>query len=265
MMKHDDIEIALFESRRLLDKLEKAAALGPDGTLSYRRYPNGVSVPYLVSESRKSRMRKRIDPSDRITIEILRNKTVARKAIPIVKRNIKALEHARQYQGVSLDSICLSLGPEFKESADFFLGRKNGTIPNPAFDCLRERQNTYPFDRNAVTTKLGKFRSKSEAYEAEVILGTGLRFKYEPAIFVGSKMVCPDFGVERPHRMDVGFIEHLGLLDHPDYREKKMQDIRDMMDHGIYPGVNLLLISESRMDGFDANMASELIKAFCLN
>ena len=254
----------IYRQKELLRKLEKAAALGPEGTLWYRRYPNGVSVPYLIRGSREKRERKRLDPSDRAAIEILRDKTLALRAIPKLKEHIRMLEAAQGYEDFNLYVICKDLGSEFWESADRFHDRIAERIPNPAFDNLGERQNTYSFDGRSVTTELGEFRSKSESLDAEYILETGCRFKYEPMILLGSKRVCPEFGVDRFWRRDVGFIEHLGLIDKPDYREKKLQDIKDMADHGIYPGIHLLIISESRKEGFDARLARIMIRAFCM-
>ena len=264
-MNHQkSIQNTLYEMEHLEKRMESAISVAPEGILSYRHYPNGNSVPYAISGSGGQRKRKRVDPFDKATIEALRNKTVAVKALPFIRSNIRALRSAEKYQELDLYHLCSSLGPEFIPSADYFLGRKNGKISNPAFDCLKERQNPYPFGKKSVITELGQFRSKSEAYEADKIFETGMEFKYEPAILVGSRTICPDFAVNRTWRMDVGYIEHLGLLEHPEYREKKLEDIREMMDHGIYPGVNLLIISESRTDGFDAAMAARLIRAFCL-
>ena len=264
MMNTETIQIALYEMELLEKRMESAISLAPEGQLSFRRYPNNTSVPYLISGSGGHRKRERLDPFDKVRIEALRNKTVAMKALPIVRCNIRTLKSAEKYRELDLYHLCRSLGPEFLPSADYFLGRKNGKISNPAFDCLRERQNSYSFGKTSVITELGQFRSKSEAYEADKIFETGMEFKYEPAILVGSKTICPDFAVNRIWRMDVGYIEHLGLLENPEYRAKKLEDIRTMMDHGIYPGVNLLIISESRTEGFDAAMAARLIRAFCL-
>ena len=152
MMKYDDFEAARFELRRLQKKLQTAAEIETEGLLSYRRYPNGTAVPYLVSGSRGSRKRIRLDPDDKETIALLRNKTVALKALPLVEKDLEALEKAKDYREINLDMLCHSLGPEFAPCADLFLGRKNGHVPNPAFDCLKERQNTFPFDRSAITT-----------------------------------------------------------------------------------------------------------------
>ena len=264
MIERVNIQETLFELKQLLNKMEKAAALGPPGHLHYRRYANGTAVPYLVSGSREARSRKALDPMDRVTIEVLRNKTLAIHAIPLLKVNIAAMEAAKKYRDFNLYAISDALGPEFEASADLFLNKQHRMNISPAFDNLKERQNSYGFGPDSISTEFGLFRSKSEALEAEFIRETGSRFKYETMLYIGGKMICPDFVVDRPWRGDIGYIEHLGLIDRPDYREKKIEDIRTMMDHGIYPGINLLIISESRKDGFDAAMVRKLIHAFCM-
>ncbi len=265
MIQVVDLEKTIVRQKALLQKLQKAVEVEIEGELRYRRYPNGTAVPYRISGSRKNRKRVKLDPlADRETIRILRDKTLALQAIPLLKEHIAKLEASLGFEDFNLYSLCRFLGEEFWESADFFMGRINGRIANPAFDALKERQNTYPYDSRKVTTELGIFRSKSESLEAEYIADTGCRFKYEPRIIVGSKSVCPDFAVERIWRLDIGFVEHLGLIDKPDYREKKLEDIKDMADNGIYPGIQLLILGESRKDGFDAAMAKRLIRGFCM-
>ena len=265
MIELVDIQKTLLRQKALLKRLENASEKGPEGQLRYRRYPNGTAVPYLIGGSRKARFRKRLDSEDKIALKVLQDKTLALQAIPLLKEHIAMLEAAQGYEDFNLYSLCRFLGPEFLESADGFLGRVNSRVPNPAFDNMKDRQNPYPFDPyRKVVTDLGEFRSKSESLDAEFIVDTGCRFKYEPALPLGSKTIYPDFAADRVWRMDVGYIEHLGLIDKPDYREKKLQDIRDMADHGIYPGIHLLIISESRKDGFDAAMAKRLIRAFCM-
>ena len=253
-----------FFFNELLVKMEQAIAIAPEGMLSYRRYPGGASVPYLIEGTGKTRVRKRLDPvADAAAIEALRNKTVACKAIGCVRENLRAAEHAARVRPLDLYAVCRSLGKEFEPAADMFLGRTGGRIVNPAFDCLNERQNPVPFDRSAVRTEFGLFRSKSEALEARMIASTGCEFKYEPAMVIGGKTLFPDFAVNRWWRGDIGIIGHHGLIDRPDYRKKKLEDLEIFMDNGYYPGIHLLILSESRKDGFDAELANKLITAFC--
>ena len=105
MIELADIQESLYESKQLLQKLEIAASKGPDGVLSYRRYSNGTAVPYLIKGSRSRRVRKRLDPEDKKTIAILRDKTLACKAIPSLKRNIEALELAKTFRDLNLYTI----------------------------------------------------------------------------------------------------------------------------------------------------------------
>ena len=264
MIDTGDIQNSIFFFRELLCKMERAIALAPEGMLAYRRYPGGTSVPYLIKGTGKNRVRKRLDPgSDAAVIEALRNKTVACRAIAAVRANLHAAEHAARVKPVDLYAVCRSLGKEFEPAADMFLGRSGGRIINPAFDCLKERQNPVPFDRNAVRTELGLFRSKSEAFESGMIVSTGCEFKYEPAFIVGGRTIFPDFIINRWWRGDIGIIGHHGLLDRPDYRRKKLDDLELLMDNGYYPGIHLLILSESRKDGFDVELAHKLITAFC--
>ncbi len=264
MIDTDNIHISRMLLRELLVKMERAIAVAPDGMLAYRRYPGGTSVPYLIKGTGKTRVRKRLDPvADAVMIEALKNKTVACRAIDIVRENLRAAEHAARVKPLDLYAVCRSLGKEFEPAADMFLGRNGGRIVNPAFDCLKERQNPIPFDRSAVRTEFGLFRSKSEALEAAMIASTGCEFKYEPAMIIGGKTLFPDFAVNRWWRGDIGIIGHHGLIDRPDYRKKKLEDLEIFMDNGYYPGVHLLILSESRKDGFDAELAHKLITAFC--
>ena len=65
-------------------------------------------------------------------------------------------------------------------------------------------------------------------------------------------------------KQQIGIIEHHGLLDDHKYRRRKMDNLETMMNHGIYPGQNLLILSESTEYGYDAALAKKLIAAFCL-
>ena len=92
----------------------------------------------------------------------------------------------------------------------------------------------------------------------------GVEFKYEVTLMVGTKMINVDFVVNLYWKQQIGIIEHHGLLDDYKYRRRKMDNLETMMNHGIYPGQNLLILSESPEYGYDAALAKKLIAAFCL-
>ena len=244
-------------------------------------------MPFVSIGSQKRRHVTRIDPEDRQLLMQIERKAFARKALPELRQALKALERAHGYEPVNLYGIAAGMGPEFRSCADYFLGRAprqpnpafdslqgrqanqafdslQGRLPNPAFDSLKERQNPYEFDSNAVRTELGLFRSKGESLDAEIMTNLGVEFKYEVTLQVGAKWINVDFVVNLYWKQQIGIIEHHGLLDDPKYRRKKLADLTTMMNHGIYPGQNLLILSESEEYGFDVALARRLIAAFCL-
>ncbi len=263
MITHDSLYDAYCEQKQLLNKMEKAAELGPEGTIAYRQGSSDLRTPYLILGSRQSRVRQRLDPENTELIQALQDKTFARRMLPKIRKNVEALEHFAEYQELDLYGEAARMGPEFRRCADLFLGRKNGRILNPAFDQLRERQNPYPFGPTAISTSEGMFRSKSEAMMVSMARSFGCDLKYEPAIIVAGRTLYPDIAVNRPWRMDVGLIEHHGLMDDPRYRAKKIEDLRDLMNNGYCPGINLLITSENSAEPFDAALIRKLLEAFC--
>ena len=287
MIDREPIDNSIREIRILIERLEKYSDQAPAGSLKIRVYPSGKRAAYVSTGSKKNRVITRIDPEDRQLLMQMERKAFARKALPELRQALKALERAHGYEPVNLYGIAAGMGPEFRSCADYFLGRAprqpnpafdslqgrqanqafdilQGRLPNPAFDSLKERQNPYEFDSNAVRTELGLFRSKGESLDAEIMTNLGVEFKYEVTLQVGAKWINVDFVVNLYWKQQIGIIEHHGLLDDPKYRRKKLADLTTMMNPGIYPGQNLLILSESEEYGFDVALARRLIAAFCL-
>ena len=264
MLNKSTLTNSIEECKMLLQRLEEAAEYAPGQSLHLKRYPSGQAVPYLVTGPRSHRCFTRMDTIDKAFLEKLMRKTFARKVLPQLQRDLKVLEKTSGFQDISFYQVAASLGPEYRSCADHFLGYPDLRRANPAFDILKERQNIYEFDSNAVRTELGVFRTKSESIDAEIMANAGIEFKYEVTLQFGGKWINVDFVVNLYWKKQIGIIEHHGLLDDPGYRKKKLRDLATMMNHGVYPGQNLLILSESEEYGFDAALAKKLILAFCL-
>ena len=265
MLTKDALDTSIYEIRVLIDRMEAVYDAAPAGALVFKRYPSGERVPFLSTGSRGHRRVTRIDPADTALLDIMAKKAFARIVLPKLYKALKALKCAHEYEPVNLYRIAAELPPEFRGCADYYLGRPAKPKANPAFDCLQERQNPYEYDKNAVRTELGLFRSKSESLDAEIITNLGVEFKYEVTLLVGTKWINVDFVVNIYWKQQIGIIEHHGLLDDYKYRKKKKENLDTMMNHGIYPGQNLLILSESAEYGFDYEMTKRLLTAFCLS
>ena len=264
MLSRSALDNSIGEIRVLITRMEEICDTAPSGALVFKRYPSGQRVPFLSIGSRGRRHVTRIDPDDRQLLEIMAKKAFAHKVLPKLRKALKALERSHAYEPVNLYRIAAEMGPEFRPCADHFLGKKPRPKANPAFDCLQDYQNPYQFGKNAITTDLGIFRTKGESLDATIMRDLGIEFKYEVTLMVGTKMINVDFVVNLYWKQQIGIIEHHGLLDDYKYRRRKMDNLETMMNHGIYPGQNLLILSESPEYGYDAALAKKLIAAFCL-
>lgn len=264
MISRSALDNSISEIRVLITHMEEICDTAPNGALVFKRYQSGQRVPFLSVGSRSGRHVTRIDPDDRQLLEIMVKKAFARKVLPKLHKALKALDRAHAYEPVNLYRIAAEMGPEFRPCADHFLGKKPRPKANPAFDCLQDYQNPYQFGKNAITTDLGIFRTKGESLDATIMRDLGVEFKYEVTLMVGTKMINVDFVVNLYWKQQIGIIEHHGLLDDYKYRRRKMDNLETMMNHGIYPGQNLLILSESPEYGYDAALAKKLIAAFCL-
>ena len=258
------IQNSITECATLIHRMEEAAESGPKGSLFFRTYPTGMRVPFLSIGSGKHRVTAKVDPEDVVLLQAAERKAFARKLLPVLRNNLKALEQMKSYQTVNLYMAAEQMGPEFKHCADHFLGNNRRSRANPVFDCLQERNNIYDFAKNSVQTEHGIFRTKSESIDARILTENGIDFKYEVLIQVGTKLINVDFVVNLYWKQQIGIIEHHGMLDDHKYRKHKMDNLSTMMNHGIYPGQNLLILSESEEYGFDEALAERLIRAFCL-
>lgn len=264
MITNYEFENEKLRMLTLLDRAEKMIKDAPPGTIYFRANPGGSCSAYKILGSGKNRTRLLIPSHETETIEKMCDSTLAQHILPILTSNLKAIEHAAKFSQVDPMVLLNRFGQKFGASIQKLFQNEYAAVVNTGFSSLRERQNPFPMDKNAVTTEYGKFRSKSEAYEYEIMLSLSLQVLYEPALIIGGRTMFPDFAVNRPWRGDIAIIEHDGLIDNPKYRAKKLEDITAFMDNGYYPGINLLILSESAKDGFDVAMARKLIKAFCL-
>lgn len=84
-------------------------------------------------------------------------------------------------------------------------------------------------------------RSKSEVIIANILFERGIKFKYEQLLKAGGKVFSPDFTIESNNA--TYFWEHLGMLDHKDYR--RHWDKKKIWYQQHFPG-QLLTTEESQ-------------------
>ena len=91
-----------------------------------------------------------------------------------------------------------------------------------------------------------RVRSKSEALIAGLLDELGIPYHYEmPLTLDNGRTVYPDFTILDMTQRQVLYLEHLGLIDDEEYRDKALRKIKAYEDSGYFLGDRLLITMES--------------------
>lgn len=113
------------------------------------------------------------------------------------------------------------------------------------------------------TEKGEPVRSKSEKMLADKLYFLGIPYKYEcPLYLTGYGTVYPDFTILNKHTGEIVYLEHLGMMDDPDYVSKVVQKLRTYEKNGIILGKNLFITFETRSGIVDPKILETLFSDF---
>lgn len=108
-----------------------------------------------------------------------------------------------------------------------------------------------------------RVRSKSEVMIADSLKQVGIPYRYECPLEFRNMTIHPDFTILRVSDRTELYWEHLGMMDDPDYCYKALLRIRQYEDHGIYPGINLILTMETAQIPINVAVIRNMIKMYC--
>lgn len=88
-------------------------------------------------------------------------------------------------------------------------------------------------------------RSKSEAIIDMALTNNNIPFRYECALYIGSKVIYPDFTIKHPATGEIILWEHHGKMDDPEYCQKTFSKLEVYASAGYIPGINLITTYET--------------------
>jgi len=110
-----------------------------------------------------------------------------------------------------------------------------------------------------------RVRSKSELIIANILCKNNIPYRYEcPVELKGYGTVYPDFTILDVKRRKEILWEHLGMMDDPVYAEQAVRKIQSYMANGFYPGDNLILTAETRLQPLNLKIVHGVIDRYCL-
>ncbi len=112
-----------------------------------------------------------------------------------------------------------------------------------------------------ITENGEKVRSKTEKILADKLLLMNIPYRYEcPIKLKGYGVVYPDFTLLNISTREEIYLEHLGMMDNPQYSQKAIQKLHTYGRNGIYPGKNLILTFETTQTPLDIRWVEKMIK-----
>ncbi len=115
------------------------------------------------------------------------------------------------------------------------------------------------------TTKGERVRSKSEKILTDLFERNDVPYRYEyPVKLSGEITVHPDFILLNKKTRKEYYLEHLGMMDDPQYAENALKKIALYEKNEIYPGEKLLITFETSSNPLNTSLVSALIRRYLL-
>ncbi|MCR5641382.1 MAG: hypothetical protein K6G04_08535 [Lachnospiraceae bacterium] len=129
------------------------------------------------------------------------------------------------------------------------------------------KSNPYMEHMKIYDTRRGeKVRSKSEAILADLLFGLGIPYHYEMPLYLApGKIRYPDFTLLNIKTRKEVYLEHFGMLDDEDYRNKTLLKLDEYRRYGIYVGKNFIFTYEAENSPLDIKGIENMLRELMLS
>ena len=252
------VEKEYLEQKALKHMYEKKLARLPKGFLSMTEQ-NGHQYYSKCVEGKKLYL----GLGNAKEVLQLQQRRLLTELIKNIEKNESLLKRfVRDYREVSPQLIAQTLGKAYQCSdlAETILqGNKNYKKWG---DQPYERNNRYPEGLIHRTIKGDMVRSKSEVIIANTLYPKLLQYRYEELTKVGKYIFAPDFKIAVPRQNKIKILEHFGMMNNSEYREKALWKINVYLEEGYKPYDDVLFTFDDADGGIDTQILDTLINSF---
>lgn len=107
-------------------------------------------------------------------------------------------------------------------------------------------------------------RSKSEAIIDMVLHTYKIPFRYECPLQIDNCVFYPDFTIRHPQTKETFYWEHFGLMDDEEYRERTRFKLKQYIDNGIIPTINLITTYENKEHPLSIQAVKNIVSQYFL-
>ena len=258
-MRYLRIEKERFEAIKM--SADERLRGAPEGTVYINKHRKGIQFYFRsVPDDKKGRY---LPVADREMALALAQKKYDHQISEAAEKQIAALERFMR----SYDPDCLK--KIYEAASDV---RRDIIVPAELPDELYAQQwQCTPFQPKQVgenvpehySDKGERVRSKSEVMIANALAQAGIPYRYECPFMLGTTVIHPDFTILRIEDRKELFWEHLGKMDDVEYVMTNLRRIRLYEQHGIMPGINLILTMETSQQPINLTVIKQMIRTYC--
>ena len=198
-------------------------------------------------------------------IILIRESHYLAKSIETIERDIKLIEEfLAKYESISFGSVNMRLPKAYRS------GKFRADIRSNAAKKWKQKAEAYkatfepykPEELTHTTIDGSKVRSKSEALIYNFLLEAGYTFVYELPLNGPNRTFYPDFTIlsEIDYKTEVR-IEHQGMYDKDDYRDRSEAREYDYWSNGFLPARDVYFTFDDNKGGFDIGPILEILKS----
>lgn len=237
-----------------------------DKRLRVRRYPDGKE--YFCEKlkvSKDGRATKYLGDGRNETVQKVKEAKYLSKSITTLGKDIKILQSvvdglSEVDQGTINEMLPATY--RIREISTSNMCSKKASEWRLQMLAYKDRFTVYrPEDLKHKTDDGTMVRSKSEAIIYNLLLRLGITFVYELPIRTASKTFFPDFSIlSEIDYTSVILLEHQGMMDDANYRERFKEKVYEYLRAGYVQGVNIFYTFDRLDGGIDTDPILDMIK-----
>lgn len=244
--------------KRGIKRAEKDAKAYPEGNLWVSSGGKNKGSRYYRVSGPANEIKEYIPAENRGLKRALAQKSYNKKFCKLARQELSSIEKfTRKIEKINANAAYINLSEERKGLVEPYIITDEVYAALWQSECFRT--NEFKPESKVYSTMRGeKVRSKSEALIANTLFYLGIPYHYEKELILkDGRRRYPDFTILKVRQRKEVYLEHLGLLDNPDYFMNWLKRMDEYHKSGIYTGSRLFMTFETK----DAPLNIEEVKS----
>ena len=260
-MNRDEIYNEISKLKYLKRNYDERLASLPEGRVSFKKEKGSNALRVRNGGAKSaSTLTDRYISLHSAEAENYATKLYLEKVSAIVGRRLSALERVERDYDYDDPAGVLE---KFPDEARHLVRRPLLTVEEKAMRWEKKSfdSNSMPFDpqHNYTTMKGERVRSRAEIIIANMLRLFEIPYRYEAALWIGERVVYPDFTIMNPQTGELFYLEYFGMMDNPDYAAKQFEKIKEYSNTNL--AENFIYVFEY---GDKVSMDTEVIENLIL-